>query len=679
MATNFGKLNFSTSFNPTSAFPLDARCYFESFADAQAAALLAEEAGSSNTVYYYGETFVVTESGKSKLYIVQPDKTLKEAGAGSLVAANYSAALALASADNKGTIIYVENEEVVKDVTYSAGPYIVTGAGTVDKLGTTSASGNIAGDVATLKGKVADLEGKVGDETSGLVKGLADANVEIAKKYEKPADGIPEADLAQTVKDKLAKAVSAIQKVITGTANGTISVDGKDVAVKGLGSAAYTEASAYATAAQGAKADTAVQSVDTGENNGTIKVDGVEVAVKGLGDAAYTTVNALNTTAKGYADTALQSAKTFTNEQIALLKKANMVVVAAKPETGEAGVIYLVGAEAPYEMWIYEGEEGAEKWISLGTTEVDLSHYYTKEQVDTELKKKANQADFETLSGTVGEHTTKITALEGKAHTHANKATLDAITTEVKAGYDAAVTDVSTLKTTVGDATSGIVKDVADLKAADTAFGGRINTLESKAHSHDNKTVLDAITAEVKAGYDAAVTKLAGIEENAQVNVIESIKVNGVALDVTDKAVDVNVPTTEGIDSQIKAITDPINTKVSSLDTTINDASKGLVKKVGDLTTAISTKVESSVVEALDTRVGVNETAISGLRTDVDALPTVAAVDAQIKAITDPLGKRVTALETYKEALEPRVVALETHAVLDTDVVTLNGGNAATK
>ena len=25
----FGKLNFSVSFNPTSAFPLDARCYFE--------------------------------------------------------------------------------------------------------------------------------------------------------------------------------------------------------------------------------------------------------------------------------------------------------------------------------------------------------------------------------------------------------------------------------------------------------------------------------------------------------------------------------------------------------------------------------------------------------------------------------------------------------------------------
>ena len=43
----------------------------------------------------------------------------------------------------------------------------------------------------------------------------------------------------------------------SGSANGTVAFNGADVAVKGLGSAAYTEAGAYATAAQGAKADAA--------------------------------------------------------------------------------------------------------------------------------------------------------------------------------------------------------------------------------------------------------------------------------------------------------------------------------------------------------------------------------------------------------------------------------------
>lgn len=47
--------------------------------------------------------------------------------------------------------------------------------------------------------------------------------------------------------------------IATGSKNGSISVGGSDIAVKGLGSAAYTESTAYATAAQGAKADTAYQ------------------------------------------------------------------------------------------------------------------------------------------------------------------------------------------------------------------------------------------------------------------------------------------------------------------------------------------------------------------------------------------------------------------------------------
>lgn len=42
--------------------------------------------------------------------------------------------------------------------------------------------------------------------------------------------------------------------------------------------------------------------ITTGSANGTIAVEGADVAVKGLQDAAYTTVSALNATAKGYAD-----------------------------------------------------------------------------------------------------------------------------------------------------------------------------------------------------------------------------------------------------------------------------------------------------------------------------------------------------------------------------------------
>lgn len=55
----------------------------------------------------------------------------------------------------------------------------------------------------------------------------------------------------------ITKANSALQKadIVSGTLNGTISVGGEDVAVKGLGSAAYTESGAYAPASLSAQVE----------------------------------------------------------------------------------------------------------------------------------------------------------------------------------------------------------------------------------------------------------------------------------------------------------------------------------------------------------------------------------------------------------------------------------------
>ena len=94
-------------------------------------------------------------------------------------------------------------------------------------------------------------------------------------------------------------ALPTAPKITTGGTNGTIKVGEEEVAVAGLKSAAYTEASAYATAAQGALADSAVQTVVEGTTNGTILVDGAAVAVHGLGSAAYTETTAYATAAQG--------------------------------------------------------------------------------------------------------------------------------------------------------------------------------------------------------------------------------------------------------------------------------------------------------------------------------------------------------------------------------------------
>lgn len=82
MATTFGQLDFHTSFKPSSAFPLDAREYFESYAAALAAAKTATEAGSADSNFYFGQVLRVVDSGVASLYQIQPDATLSPVGGG---------------------------------------------------------------------------------------------------------------------------------------------------------------------------------------------------------------------------------------------------------------------------------------------------------------------------------------------------------------------------------------------------------------------------------------------------------------------------------------------------------------------------------------------------------------------------------------------------------------------
>ena len=53
-------------------------------------------------------------------------------------------------------------------------------------------------------------------------------------------------------------------------------------------------------------------------------------------------------------------------------------VVGALPNKGESGYIYLVGTECPYDTFIW----ASEKWVQIGTTDIDLSDFYTKTEVD---------------------------------------------------------------------------------------------------------------------------------------------------------------------------------------------------------------------------------------------------------------------------------------------------------
>lgn len=80
--------------------------------------------------------------------------------------------------------------------------------------------------------------------------------------------------------------------------------------------------------------------------------------------------------------------------------------------------------------------------------------------------------------------------------------------------------EVGTLKT-----------DVSDLKTKTTNLE---TSLSNKVEKVEGKSLVD----------DDEIVKLGTVAEGAQVNVIETVKVDGVALDITDKAVDVILPVT---------------------------------------------------------------------------------------------------------------------------------------
>lgn len=132
---------------------------------------------------------------------------------------------------------------------------------------------------------------------------------------------VTEAKLHADVKAKLAKAVSAVQEVKAGTANGTIAVDGADVAVTGLADAAYATVASLNETAQG-KVDTAKAELLGAEAD----------------DNTKETIRGARKLATDSAASALADAKTYVGEEIGKLKVDDTAVakqfVSAVSEAG---------------------------------------------------------------------------------------------------------------------------------------------------------------------------------------------------------------------------------------------------------------------------------------------------------------------------------------------------------
>lgn len=167
-------------------------------------------------------------------------------------------------------------------------------------------------------------------------------------KYTKPASGIAKTDLASGVQTSLGLADIALQKadITTGSANGTIAVEGSDVAVKGLAALAYK--------ASLSKADVGLGNVENKTMDTTV------------------TASSTNYISSG-------AVKTYVDTQIGGLTTFDVQVVTQLPATGVKGVIYLVahshGTGDSYDEYIWNTAATTPAFEKIGNTDINLSGY----------------------------------------------------------------------------------------------------------------------------------------------------------------------------------------------------------------------------------------------------------------------------------------------------------------
>lgn len=324
----------------------------------------------------------------------------------------------LATGDTDGSVVLKKNNVAVGD------PAVIKGFADLLKAA-----------VFTEYQTTNDKAVKAAAEAAAAAQTAAEAAQTTADgKYSKPEGGIGIDDLSAGVKESLKKADSAIQDIsgkqdkLTPSAN--ISIVDNTIGVTGLGTAAFKATEDFATAAQGAKADSAVQEVATGSKDGNISVDGTDVAVKGLKALAFKESLAKGDVGLGNVENKTMDAaptassenyvtsggvKTYVDNAIAAVKQFQYEVVSALPAASAdtMGKIYLVSdvhsSTDNYDEFITLEKDGAYSWEKIGNTDIDLSGYVknTTTIAGVDLKNNITKAELLTALN-VADGATKV-------------------------------------------------------------------------------------------------------------------------------------------------------------------------------------------------------------------------------------------------------------------------------
>ena len=393
--------------------------------------------------------------------------------------------------------------------------------------------GVAVGDAAVVKGWATLLaKAQKGVDDAAAAAAAAQAAQSTADgKYSKPAGGIPKTDLAQAVQTSLGKADTALQNHQTvtlesGTNNGTvkITVNGTatdNVAVKGLKSAAYTESSAYATAAQGTKADNAMPKAG-GAFTGAVTVQAPTAE--------------MNPATKQYVDTAINTVKQFEYQVVTELPTAAQATM---------GKIYLVahshnpsdGKPDSYDEFITVQSGSTYKWERIGNTDIDLSGYVPTTR---KINNKALSSDINLGASDVGVTEAAFPGLK-------KTGTITGITMNGASKGTSGVVDLGTVITAHQDISGKQDKLTTDqLSAVNSGITeAKVSTYDGYATSKQDKlstAQLGAVNSGITAakvgtydGYAGKITALEGKPGLDKVGTVTSVSA-GVGLKITGTA-----------------------------------------------------------------------------------------------------------------------------------------------
>ena len=641
MAIIKNAINFGSGFNITAAGPIDSRMRVPKKEDLTKVWFKENGDVEPNAPVYAGMLVVVNE--EDTVYLLKTvgydEKTgapiaadasdiesWVEVGAdnGSVAVEDYSKAVAMATNENLGQVVYVKSDseydadgdgEEFSAVTYAAGAYIVVGDGELMKLATSSASGDIVSDVNKLLTDVSKLKGTVGDTESGLVKDVDDlqttvgdaesglvkelndlkqevSEIEVPVKDVKVtelnadgesstasvlSDGVATVDLTSYAKvstvegidSRLADAESGITFIkgdyVAKDANARLMTNEEGSKLGGI------EAGAQVNKIEVVKVNGTALTVD--QTNKSVDVIIPEESVKGV--AADEKLIILDDDKNLKSVLNLRYVPANGDEHAVLrLEGKNDAVISSIDATAfiQDGMLKDARLEGPKE------NENGEKYLVLefnttidesGTTETkdvrinvsDLIDYYNAgngldlsgktfsiKLGDSYLKLDSNGLSVnQALWDKVTEKDNNVLTA---ATAHADSVAANALTAAT-AHADSVAADTLTAATAHADSVAANALTAATAHTASelVKVNERVDNVYTKEES-DNKFYTQSAFTEFNEALDA---KLGELEAGAEVNVIETIEVNGVTADTVDKHASVVLTSNDiKIDSDIK-------------------------------------------------------------------------------------------------------------------------------